>query len=65
LVNDVERYRGYADDGQESWTWQRHAEGLNEYFRFAYLEGGARGDYTKAGTWGKNGGWTDMKPGPS
>jgi hypothetical protein len=65
LVNDVERYRGYADNDQESWTWQKHAEGLTEYFRFAYLDGGARGDYTKAGTWGKDGGWTDMKPGPS
>lgn len=65
LVNDVERYRGYADNGLESWTWVRHMAGVPEYFRFAYLDGGARGDYTKAGTWGAEGGWTDMAGGPS
>ncbi|KAF1363589.1 LCCL domain-containing protein, partial [Lizonia empirigonia] len=65
LVNDVERYRGYVDNGPTSWTWVRHLGGVSEYFRFAFLEGGARGDYTKAGTWGEDGRWTDMAPGPS
>ncbi|KAH6638888.1 hypothetical protein C7974DRAFT_122853 [Boeremia exigua] len=65
LVNDVERYRGYADNGLESWTWVRHMMDIPEYFRFAYLDGGARGDYTKAGTWSAQGGWTDMASGPS
>ncbi|KAJ4307556.1 hypothetical protein N0V94_009692 [Neodidymelliopsis sp. IMI 364377] len=65
LVNDVERYRGYADNGLESWTWIRHMRDVPEYFRFAYLDGGARGDYTKAGTWGAEGGWTEMARGPS
>ena len=65
LVNDVERYRGYEDAGQKSFTWVRHVEGLPEYFRFAYLSGSARGDYTKAGTWGADDGWRQMKDGPS
>ncbi|KAF3009470.1 hypothetical protein E8E13_002592 [Curvularia kusanoi] len=65
LVNDVERYRGYADNEAESWTWVRHLRDAPEYFRFAYLNGGARGDYTKAGTWSAEGGWTEMKSGPS
>jgi hypothetical protein len=65
LVNDVERYRGYADNGLESWTWVKHMRDVPEYFRFAYLNGGGRGDYTKAGTWSAEGGWTEMASGPS
>lgn len=65
LVNDVERYRGYVDNEAESWTWVRHLREVPEYFRFAYLNGGVRGDYTKAGTWSAEGGWTEMKSGPS
>lgn len=65
LVNDVERYRGYADNGLESWTWVKHMRDMPEYFRFAYLNGGSRGDYTKAGTWSAEGGWTEMAGGPS
>ncbi|KAI2488036.1 LCCL domain containing protein [Pyrenophora tritici-repentis] len=65
LVNDVERYHEYADRMEESWTWTRHMEGVNEYFRFGYLRGGGRGDYTKAGVWGADGSWADMEPGPS
>lgn len=83
LVNDVERYRGYADSGVDSFTWVRHEVGdnesieddgnwrdeddgvRNEYFRFAYMRGNMRGDYTKAGVWRRDGGWTHMKPGPS
>ncbi|KAF2743200.1 hypothetical protein M011DRAFT_489944 [Sporormia fimetaria CBS 119925] len=65
LVNDVERFRGYADAGEESFTWVRHLDDHPEYFRFAYMAGNIRGDYTKAGVWGKEGGWKHMKPGPS
>lgn len=65
LVNDVERYRGYADNGLESWTWVKHIRDAPEYIRFAYLNGGGRGDYTKAGTWSAEGGWTEMGSGPS
>lgn len=74
LVNDVERFKGYADydaeglwtpQGTRAWTWNRHDESLPEYFRFAYLEGNAVGDYTKAGTWLVNGTWVPMKSGPS
>jgi hypothetical protein len=65
LVNDVERYHEYADRMEESWTWTRHMEGANEYFRFGYLKGGGRGDYTKAGVWRADGGWTEMASGPS
>ncbi|RYN27322.1 hypothetical protein AA0113_g7614 [Alternaria arborescens] len=65
LVNDVERYHEYADRMEESWTWTRHMENVNEYFRFGYLKGGGRGDYTKAGVWRADGGWTEMASGPS
>ncbi|PSN74733.1 hypothetical protein BS50DRAFT_22835 [Corynespora cassiicola Philippines] len=65
LVNDVERYRGYEDTGKESFTWVRHMKDVPEYFRFAYMHGNDRGDYTKAGVWDKDGGWTQMDPGPS
>ncbi|KAF1935606.1 hypothetical protein EJ02DRAFT_460237 [Clathrospora elynae] len=65
LVNDVERYHEYEDSMGESWTWVRHMEDVNEYFRFGYLEGGGTADYTKAGVWRADGGWTTMKDGPS
>ncbi|THY05001.1 hypothetical protein D6D03_03266 [Aureobasidium pullulans] len=74
LVNDVERFRGYADydaeglwesDGTRQWTWQRHDGELPEYFRFAYMAGNGVGDYTKAGSWLTNGTWISMKGGPS
>lgn len=73
LVNDVERFRGYGDEGftNEPFTgsrfsWIRDANlGMPEYFRFAYMEGSRTWDYTKAGVWGADGGWTQMKPGPS
>ncbi|OAL04340.1 hypothetical protein IQ06DRAFT_290468 [Phaeosphaeriaceae sp. SRC1lsM3a] len=65
LVNDVERFHEFEDRVDGSWTWVRHLDGLNEYFRFGYLRGAGRGDYTKAGVWGKDGSWTDMPAGPS
>ncbi|KAF2276520.1 uncharacterized protein EI97DRAFT_418490 [Westerdykella ornata] len=65
LVNDVERYRGYEDTGKTSFTWVRHMDDVPEYFRFAYMWGTSRGDYTKAGVWRRDLGWTHMKPGPS
>lgn len=64
LVNDVERFRGYEDAGERSFTWVRHMADVPEYFRFALMDGSARGDYTKAGTWRSDGGWTQMASGP-
>jgi hypothetical protein len=65
LVNDVERFHGYEETGSNSFTWERYMDNVPEYFRFAYMSGSVRGDYTKAGTWRKDGGWTAMKSGPS
>jgi len=65
LVNDVERFRGYEDVGENSFTWVRAHDGLPEYFRFGFMSGSGVGDYTKAGTWDREGGWTQMNPGPS
>lgn len=65
LVNDVERFKGYLDQGMKSFTWVREKEGVPEYFRFAFMQGSAAADYTKAGVWTKEGGWYDMEPGPS
>jgi len=78
LVNDVERFRSYPDSEdsmrepeeeveQPHFTWTRNPRDLQhpEYFRFAYMRGGMAQDYTKAGIWGADGGWTQMLPGPS
>lgn len=69
LVNDVERFRGYYDDATtkvDTFTWERkHDLGLNEYFRFGYLDGRTGLDYTKAGVWTSDGEWVQMAPGPS
>jgi hypothetical protein len=63
LVNGVERFKKYRDEGIDKWTWVRLHQGVPEYFRFAYLKGGVTEDYTKAGTWTAEGGWIPMKPG--
>lgn len=72
LVNDVERYRGYFADFDEDsaerneFVWERKAGlDINEYFRFAYMEGSQSDDYTKAGVWDKTGQWVEMAAGPS
>ncbi|PVH95179.1 hypothetical protein DM02DRAFT_601277 [Periconia macrospinosa] len=66
LVNDVERFRAYGDGGAvKPFTWEKvGGEDVREYFRFAYLRGSARGDYTKAGVWDEDG-WKGMEGGPS
>ncbi|KAF2467857.1 LCCL domain-containing protein [Lindgomyces ingoldianus] len=65
LVNDVERFRGYEDRGMNSFTWLRHEVDMPEYFRFAFMNGSSRGDYTTAGVWRTDGGWTEMGSGHS
>ena len=70
LVNDVERFRGYIDDGfasdSNSFDWKKDATvDEPEYFRFAYMEGSRSWDYTRAGIWNANGSWTIMESGPS
>ncbi|CEJ81257.1 hypothetical protein VHEMI01396 [[Torrubiella] hemipterigena] len=69
LINDVERFRGYFNDGKDaaqSFTWVRNSTlNLPEYFRFAYMMGAYAGDYTKAATWTADGAWKEMQPGPS
>ncbi|GAP90905.1 putative lccl domain-containing protein [Rosellinia necatrix] len=67
LVNDVERYRGFFDDnGDNEFVWTRdNSTVMNEYFRFAYVQGTSAGDYTRAGTWNTEREWVQMPPGPS
>ncbi|KAK4192942.1 hypothetical protein QBC35DRAFT_160061 [Podospora australis] len=70
LVNDVERFRKYFDDGPggtvSNITWNRRADlELPEYFRFAWMSGSTAWDYTKAGEWDAEGKWTEMRPGPA
>lgn len=68
LVNDVERFRTYFGDAGEKteFAWSRNQTlDLPEYFRFAFMSGSESGDYTKAGTWGADGQWSEMRPGPS
>ena len=69
LVNDVERFRGFPEDGDTSFTWTRRAaENLPEFFRFGFVNympfgGVSYSDFTKAGIWWGNGTWVDMPPG--
>jgi len=69
LVNDVERYRGYTDEGfasDNNFVWTKDPTiDEPEYFRFSYMDGSQSNDYTKAGIWSSNGSWVDMAPGPS
>ncbi|KAI1127888.1 hypothetical protein F5Y10DRAFT_241986 [Nemania abortiva] len=67
LVNDVERFRGFFDDkGVDEFAWTRDTNStLNDYFRFAYVQGTSAGDYTRAGIWNTEGEWIEMAPGPS
>jgi hypothetical protein len=69
LVNDVERFRGYTDEGFASnkpFVWTKDPKVAEpEYFRFAYMEGSRSWDYTQAGIWNADGSWTEMKGGPS
>ncbi len=75
LVNDVERFRSYfyedpaAVAAVGNVTWMREAAAatgpVSEYFRFAWMKGSERGDYTKAGKWDEQGRWVQMKAGPS
>ena len=69
LVNDVERFRGYTDEGFASdnkFLWTKDPKVAEpEYFRFGYMEGSRSWDYTKAGIWNVDGTWTEMEAGPS
>ena len=69
LVNDVERFRGFEDHGEDSFTWKRYKETEPEYFRFAHvkhrvLSDSIVGKFTKPGTWESDGTWTPPEPGP-
>ncbi|KAI0453575.1 hypothetical protein F5B21DRAFT_280611 [Xylaria acuta] len=67
LVNDVERFRGFfGDKGDDEFVWERdNSSAINEYFRFAYVQGTSAVDYTRAGTWNTEHQWIEMAPGPS
>jgi hypothetical protein len=70
LVNDVERFRSYTDEGSSSdqnFVWGKQGDGMhrNDYFRFAYMQGSWSWDYTKAGTWTKDGEWVSMEKDPA
>lgn len=69
LVNDVERFRGFVDEGYgagREWVWSREP-GLAEpeYFRFGFMEGNVNWDYSRAGIWNPDGSWVEMEDGPS
>ena len=69
LVNDVERFRGYTDEGfasDKKFRWTKDTRIAEpEYFRFSYMQGPSSWDYTKAGIWNADGSWTEMEAGPS
>ncbi|KAI1749169.1 hypothetical protein F4782DRAFT_514792 [Xylaria castorea] len=67
LVNDVERFRGFfGDKGDDEFVWARdNSSAIDEYFRFAYVQGTSAADYTRAGTWNSEYKWIEMAPGPS
>ncbi|CAI6341764.1 unnamed protein product [Periconia digitata] len=68
LVNDVERFRGFRDDGQNNFTWAKRVQDRPEYFRFGFVSyapfgGVAYSDFTRAGIWWPNGTWSDIPEG--
>lgn len=63
LVNDVERHRWYYGEGPLQATFDRHRNGLHEYFRFGYLHGSDTADFTQAGVWRADGSWKQMAEG--
>ncbi|RYP75414.1 hypothetical protein DL770_007420 [Monosporascus sp. CRB-9-2] len=74
LVNDVERFRGFfGDEGSsDQFAWTRgndngnsSGSALDEYFRFAFMDGTVAYDYTKAGIWNADLEWIEPEPGPS
>lgn len=58
LVNDVERFKGYRDQGDYGFTWQRRMSGKPEYFRFAFLSGSDTADYSTPSTWRDDLSWS-------
>jgi hypothetical protein len=67
LVNDVERNREFNDgDRKASWDvfqWSRPVgRGVNEYFRWAYIQDGLTLDYSEAVTLFGNGSWSTASP---
>ncbi|CAG8960229.1 hypothetical protein HYFRA_00012748 [Hymenoscyphus fraxineus] len=68
LVNDVERFRGYTDEGlagDQKFVWRKGGKEEPLYFRFAYMQGSTAWDYTRAGIWAEDGQWIPMEAGPS
>ncbi len=72
LVNDVERFRGFfGDEGfRNEFVWARDnrtttASSVDEYFRFAFMDGTAVYDYTRAGVWDADLNWVAPQSGPS
>ena len=65
LVNDVERYRWYVGEGNNSFTWRarRWEPRHREFFRFAYMRASRSADYTRAGVWETNGTWIEIPDG--
>jgi hypothetical protein len=68
LVNDVERFRGFPEDGDRNFTWTRKNPEHQEFFRFGYVRylpfgSVSYSDFTRAGTWWPNGTWIDIPPG--
>ena len=60
LVNDVERYRAFRDEipNGDIFKWARSLDDtMNDYFRFAFIQGGVTLDYSGAGTLLSNGTW--------
>lgn len=67
LVNDVERARaffdGEGDANLDTFEWSRPVDsGVNEYFRWAYIQGKRTLDYSKPGTLFANGSWGYAAP---
>ncbi|PVI01363.1 hypothetical protein DM02DRAFT_613759 [Periconia macrospinosa] len=68
LVNDVERFRGFSEDGQTNFTWTKRIKDKPEYFRFGFVNyapfgGVSYSDFTRAGIWWPNGSWSDIPEG--
>lgn len=68
LVNDVERFRGFHQEGDGTFTWTREDAERPEFFRFGFVgygsfSGTTYSDFTRAGVWWPNGTWVMPPPG--
>ena len=62
LTNDVETFRWYIGEGNNSFTsYAKESQRVHDtFYRFAYMKGSSTAEYTRTGVWWKNGSWSGV-----